>query len=85
MARAVNGDELRTRQAHRSDTPRAQLHAGYVLGKGAGYSDLEFAFLMEVISCPSPSRPAGLVREHLDAEKIASIPVLAARAARNDG
>ncbi|MBZ9640082.1 5-formyltetrahydrofolate cyclo-ligase [Streptomyces sp. PSKA30] len=95
--------------------------AGMRIGKGAGYSDLEFAFLMEaglisdrtvvvstvhslqvldeelpatdhdfgvdliitpdeVISCPSPHRPAGLVWEHLDAEKIASIPVLAARA-----
>ncbi|MER6384056.1 5-formyltetrahydrofolate cyclo-ligase [Streptomyces sp. NPDC001250] len=95
--------------------------AGARIGKGAGYSDLEFAFLMEaglisdrtvvvstvhslqvldedlpatdhdfgvdlivtpdeVISCPSPYRPAGLVWEHLDPEKIASIPVLAARA-----
>ncbi|MGP4085404.1 5-formyltetrahydrofolate cyclo-ligase [Streptomyces sp. KR55] len=94
---------------------------GVRIGKGAGYSDLEFAFLMEaglisdrtvvvstvhslqvldeelpatdhdfgvdlivtpdeVISCPSPHRPAGLVWEHLDAAKIASIPVLAARA-----
>ncbi|UUU32514.1 hypothetical protein JIX56_22880 [Streptomyces sp. CA-210063] len=35
----------------------------------------------EVISCPSPHRPAGLVWEDLDAEKIASIPVLAARVA----
>jgi 5-formyltetrahydrofolate cyclo-ligase len=96
--------------------------AGVRVGKGAGYSDLEFAFLMEagligdrtvvvstvhslqvldedlpctghdfgvdlivtpdeVISCPSPHRPAGLVWEDLDVEKIASIPVLAARAA----
>lgn len=31
----------------------------------------------EVISCPSPHRPAGLVWEHLDAAKIASIPALA--------
>ncbi|WP_232108058.1 MULTISPECIES: 5-formyltetrahydrofolate cyclo-ligase [Streptomyces] len=95
--------------------------AGVRIGKGAGYSDLEFAFLMEaglisdrtvvvstvhslqvldedlpatehdfgvnlivtpdeVISCPSPHRPDGLVWEHLDAQKIASIPVLAARA-----
>ncbi|QOV36998.1 5-formyltetrahydrofolate cyclo-ligase [Streptomyces ferrugineus] len=95
--------------------------AGVRIGKGAGYSDLEFAFLMEaglisdrtvvvstvhslqvldedlpatdhdfgvdlivtpdeVISCRSPHRPAGLVWEHLDAQKIASIPVLAARA-----
>lgn len=95
--------------------------AGVRIGKGAGYSDLEFAFLMEaglisgrtvvvstvhslqvldedlpatdhdfgvdlivtpdeVISCPSPHRPAGLVWEHLDAQKIATIPVLAARA-----
>jgi 5-formyltetrahydrofolate cyclo-ligase len=98
--------------------------AGVRIGKGAGYSDLEFAFLMEaglisdrtvvvstvhslqvldedlpatehdfgvdlivtpdeVISCPSPHRPAGLVWEHLDAAKIASIPVLAARAPGN--
>ncbi|MGP3925343.1 5-formyltetrahydrofolate cyclo-ligase [Streptomyces sp. 8N616] len=95
--------------------------SGVRIGKGAGYSDLEFAFLMEaglissrtvvvttvhavqvldeelpatghdfgvdlivtpdeVITCRSPHRPAGLVWEHLDAEKIASIPVLAARA-----
>ncbi|NUR01826.1 MAG: 5-formyltetrahydrofolate cyclo-ligase [Streptomyces sp.] len=97
--------------------------AGVRIGKGAGYSDLEFAFLMEaglisdrtvvvstvhslqvldedlpatdhdfgvdlivtpdeVISCESPHRPAGLVWEHLDAAKIASIPVLAAREPR---
>ncbi len=95
--------------------------AGVRIGKGAGYSDLEFAFLTEagligehtvvvttvhglqvldeelpatahdvgvdvivtpeqVITCPSPYRPSGLVWEHLDAQKIASIPVLAARA-----
>ncbi|MGC9541853.1 5-formyltetrahydrofolate cyclo-ligase [Streptomyces sp. UG1] len=94
--------------------------AGVRIGKGAGYSDLEFAFLMEaglisdrtvvvstvhslqvldedlpatdhdfgvnlivtpdeVIHCPSPHRPTGLVWEHLDTEKIASIPALAAR------
>ncbi|MEU5437690.1 5-formyltetrahydrofolate cyclo-ligase [Streptomyces sp. NPDC020719] len=98
--------------------------AGVRIGKGAGYSDLEFAFLMEaglirpetvvvttvhslqvldgelpamehdfgvdlivtpdkVITCRSPHRPAGLVWEHLDAEKIASIPVLAARASQS--
>ncbi|WP_338104346.1 5-formyltetrahydrofolate cyclo-ligase [Streptomyces barkulensis] len=97
--------------------------AGVRVGKGAGYSDLEFAFLAEagligertvvvstvhplqvvdgdlpatehdfgvdlivtpeeVISCPSPHRPAGLVWEHLDPAKIASIPALAARAPR---
>ncbi|MET9445955.1 5-formyltetrahydrofolate cyclo-ligase [Streptomyces cinerochromogenes] len=96
--------------------------AGVRIGKGAGYSDLEFAFLMEaglisdrtvvvstvhslqvldedlpatdhdfgvdlivtpdeVISCTSPHRPSGLVWEHLDAQKIASIPVLEAQAA----
>jgi 5-formyltetrahydrofolate cyclo-ligase len=100
--------------------------AGARLGKGAGYSDLEFAFLMEaglisdrtvvvstvhslqvldeeipstdhdfevdlivtpdeVIPCPSPNRPTGLVWEHLDPEKIASIPLLAARASTNGG
>jgi 5-formyltetrahydrofolate cyclo-ligase len=94
---------------------------GVRIGKGAGYSDLEFAFLMEaglisdrtvvvstvhslqvldedlpatdhdfgvnlivtpdeIISCESPHRPTGLVWEHLEAAKIASIPVLAARA-----
>ncbi|MFI9391783.1 5-formyltetrahydrofolate cyclo-ligase [Streptomyces bauhiniae] len=94
--------------------------AGVRIGKGAGYSDLEFAFLTEagligdhtvvvttvhrlqvldedlpatmhdvgvdvivtpeeIITCPSPHRPSGLIREHLDAAKIASIPVLAAR------
>lgn len=100
--------------------------AGARLGKGAGHSDLEFAFLMEaglisdrtvvvstvhslqvldeeipstdhdvevdlivtpdeVISCPSPNRPTGLVRGHLNSEKIASIPLLAARASTNGG
>ncbi|GAA1910848.1 5-formyltetrahydrofolate cyclo-ligase [Streptantibioticus ferralitis] len=95
--------------------------SGVRIGKGAGYSDLEFAFLTEagligehtvvvttvhglqvldeelpatahdvgvdvivtpeeVITCPSPHRPSGLVWEHLDAQKIASIPLLAARA-----
>ncbi|MFE0177990.1 5-formyltetrahydrofolate cyclo-ligase [Streptomyces sp. NPDC059002] len=98
---------------------------GVRIGKGAGYSDLEFAFLMEaglisdgtvvvstvhslqvldeelpatehdfgvdlivtpdeVISCPAPHRPSGLVWAHLDADKIASIPVLAARAPAHD-
>ncbi|WP_406170085.1 5-formyltetrahydrofolate cyclo-ligase [Streptomyces sp. NBC_00996] len=97
---------------------------GVRIGKGAGYSDLEFALLMEaglisdqtvvvstvhslqvldeelpatdhdfgvdliitpheVISCRSPHRPTGLVWEHLDAAKIASIPALAARAPAN--
>ncbi|WP_433854775.1 5-formyltetrahydrofolate cyclo-ligase [Streptomyces kronopolitis] len=95
--------------------------SGVRVGKGAGYSDLEFAFLTEAglidehtvvvttvherqvlnvelpatshdvgvdvivtpgetITCPSPHRPSGLIWEHLDAQKIASIPVLAARA-----
>lgn len=99
----------------------AVSRAGVRIGKGAGYSDLEFAFLMEaglispetvvvttvhalqvldeelpatghdfgvdlivtpdeIITCRDPHRPMGLVWEHLDAEKIASIPVLAARA-----
>ncbi|MFG2811939.1 5-formyltetrahydrofolate cyclo-ligase [Streptomyces sp. NPDC048410] len=93
--------------------------AGVRIGKGAGYSDLEFAFLTEagligdhtvvvttvhplqvldeelpatlhdvgvdvivtpdeIITCSSPHRPSGLIWEHLDADKIASIPVLAA-------
>ncbi|MBP0457468.1 5-formyltetrahydrofolate cyclo-ligase [Streptomyces montanisoli] len=97
--------------------------AGVRIGKGAGYSDLEFAFLTEagligehtvvvttvhglqvldgdlpatahdvgvdvivtperIISCPAPHRPSGLVWDHLDRRKIASIPVLAARAPR---
>jgi len=95
--------------------------SGTRVGKGAGYSDLEFAFLAEaglvraqtvvvttvhraqvvdeelpcarhdfgvdvivtpdeVIACDRPHRPAGLVWDELDAEKIASIPALAARA-----
>ncbi|WP_030905713.1 5-formyltetrahydrofolate cyclo-ligase [Streptomyces sp. NRRL F-5126] len=97
--------------------------AGVRIGKGAGYSDLEFAFLTEAgligehtivvttvhglqvldddlpatahdvgvdvivtpertISCAAPHRPSGLVWDHLDSRKIASIPVLAARAPR---
>ncbi|MEV8310997.1 5-formyltetrahydrofolate cyclo-ligase [Streptomyces flavidovirens] len=95
--------------------------SGVRIGRGAGYSDLEFAFLMEaglissktvvvttvhglqvveaelpstthdfgvdlivtpdeVIACPGAHRPSGLVWEDLDADKIASIPALAARA-----
>ncbi|MEV0598503.1 5-formyltetrahydrofolate cyclo-ligase [Streptomyces sp. NPDC050315] len=94
--------------------------AGTRIGKGAGYSDLEFAFLMEaglispqtvvvttvhtdqvldedlpstthdfgvdlivtpeeVIACHAAHRPSGLVWEDLDADKISSIPALAAR------
>jgi 5-formyltetrahydrofolate cyclo-ligase len=94
---------------------------GVRIGKGGGYSDLEFALLVEaglvgpettlvttvhslqvvdgplpetehdfsvdlivtpdeVIACGPPRRPEGLLWDHLDAEKIASIPVLAARA-----
>ncbi|MFE3882072.1 5-formyltetrahydrofolate cyclo-ligase [Streptomyces lydicus] len=97
--------------------------AGVRIGKGAGYSDLEFAFLTEagligehtvvvttvhglqvldeempatthdvgvdvivtpeeVITCRSPHRPSGLMWDHLSPRKIASIPVLAARAPR---
>jgi hypothetical protein len=33
----------------------------------------------EVIRCPHPRRPSGLVWEDLTAEKIAAIPVLAQR------
>lgn len=33
----------------------------------------------EVIECGPPRRPEGLLREHLEQEKIAAIPVLAAR------
>ncbi len=36
----------------------------------------------EVIACDSPRRPAGLVWEDLDREKIAGIPVLAKRATK---
>ncbi|MBY8886616.1 5-formyltetrahydrofolate cyclo-ligase [Streptomyces sp. PTM05] len=98
--------------------------AGVRIGKGAGYSDLEFAFLTEagligedtvvvttvdelqvvdeelpatehdvgvdvvvtpkeVINCSSPHRPSGLIWEHLDAQKIASIPLLASRTSRS--
>ncbi|WP_105970403.1 5-formyltetrahydrofolate cyclo-ligase [Streptomyces geranii] len=96
--------------------------SGVRIGKGAGYSDLEVALLIEaglitektvivapvhqlqviedeipetmhdfsvdyivtpdeVIPCPNPRRPSGLVWEDLTAEKIAAIPVLAALAA----
>ncbi|WP_344055230.1 5-formyltetrahydrofolate cyclo-ligase [Streptomyces thermoalcalitolerans] len=94
--------------------------SGARLGKGAGYSDLEVALLIEaglvtdqtvivapvhalqvieedipetehdfsvdyivtpddVIPCPNRRRPSGLVWNDLTAEKIAAIPVLAAR------
>lgn len=94
--------------------------AGVRLGKGAGYSDIEMALLLEaglispdtvivttvhslqvvneplpetehdfsvdlivtpteIIHCGPSRRPQGLVWEHLNPEKIAAIPVLAAR------
>lgn len=37
----------------------------------------------EAIECSPPRRPPGLLWEHLDEEKIAAIPVLAARVSRN--
>ncbi|WP_436319654.1 5-formyltetrahydrofolate cyclo-ligase [Streptomyces syringium] len=90
---------------------------GIRMGKGAGYSDLEFALLTEaglispetlvvttvhalqvvdgpipatehdvsvdlivtpdeVITCPTPHRPSGILWDHLAPEKIAAIPVL---------
>ncbi|MFC7731118.1 hypothetical protein [Actinomadura keratinilytica] len=36
----------------------------------------------EVITCGPPRRPRGVIWEHLSPEKIASIPLLAARQAR---
>lgn len=39
----------------------------------------------EVIECGPPRRPGGLYWEHLTAEKIAAIPVLATRAATSTG
>jgi 5-formyltetrahydrofolate cyclo-ligase len=39
----------------------------------------------EVIKCDPPRRPSGVVWEDLDREKIASIPVLATRAAQRGG
>jgi 5-formyltetrahydrofolate cyclo-ligase len=94
--------------------------SGARIGKGAGYSDLEVALLIEaglvtdetvivapvhqlqvvnekipetdhdfsvdlivtpdeVIKCPNPRRPRGLIWEDLTAEKMAAIPVLASR------
>ncbi|MFI6082400.1 5-formyltetrahydrofolate cyclo-ligase [Streptomyces sp. NPDC051217] len=94
--------------------------SGARIGKGAGYSDLEVALLIEaglvtdrtvivatvhplqvveedipetehdfsvdyivtpdeVIACPNPRRPRGLVWDDLTEEKIAAIPVLAQR------
>ncbi|WP_229349185.1 5-formyltetrahydrofolate cyclo-ligase [Streptomyces sp. UNOB3_S3] len=90
---------------------------GIRIGKGAGYSDLEFALLAEaglispdtlvvttvhplqvvdgaipstehdvsvdliitpdeVITCPAPHRPSGILWDHLAPEKIAAIPAL---------
>jgi 5-formyltetrahydrofolate cyclo-ligase len=98
---------------------------GARIGKGAGYSDLEFALLTEaglvgadtlvvttvhslqvidtpipvtdhdvnvdlvitpeeVITCPSPRRPGGILWAHLDESKIAEIPALQARAKSAD-
>jgi 5-formyltetrahydrofolate cyclo-ligase len=94
---------------------------GVRVGKGGGYSDLEFALLTEsgavdkrtvvattvhpvqvvdrelpetthdfrvdlivtpeeVVRCRRAHRPRGIVASHLDADKAAAIPVLAARA-----
>ena len=39
----------------------------------------------EVMECGTQRRPAGLDWEHLTAEKIAAIPILAARAAARHG
>ncbi|KWW98679.1 5-formyltetrahydrofolate cyclo-ligase [Carbonactinospora thermoautotrophica] len=36
----------------------------------------------EVIECAPPRRPRGILWDHLSAEKIAAIPVLAARIAQ---
>ena len=96
---------------------------GARVGKGGGFSELEFALLVEagligpdtvvattvhplqvlaealpetahdfrldlvvageeVIGCPHTRRPQGILWDHLDAAKIAAIPVLAARAQR---
>ncbi|RLV10411.1 5-formyltetrahydrofolate cyclo-ligase [Streptomyces griseocarneus] len=93
---------------------------GTRIGKGAGYSDLEFALLTEaglispetlvvttvhalqvvdgpipatehdvsvdliitpdeIITCPAPHRPSGILWEHLAPEKIAAIPALQRR------
>ncbi|MGH2719997.1 MAG: 5-formyltetrahydrofolate cyclo-ligase, partial [Actinomycetota bacterium] len=95
---------------------------GVRIGKGGGYSDLEFALATEAgligpatvvattvhpvqvldealpetehdfrvdlivtpdetIRCPRGQRPAGIIWEHLDEERIAAIPALAARRA----
>lgn len=94
---------------------------GIRIGKGAGYSDLEFALLTEaglispetlvvttvhalqvmdgpipasehdvsvdliitpdeIITCPAPHRPSGILWGHLPPEKIAAIPALQRRA-----
>ena len=96
---------------------------GVRIGKGGGYSDLEFGLLVEAglvgertllvttvhplqvldeplpesehdfrvdaivtpietIRTPAPKRPPGILWSHLDAEKIAAIPVLTALASR---
>ena len=96
---------------------------GARVGKGDGFSDLEFALLVEaglvgtdtvvattiqplqvlaealpetdhdfrldliiageeVIGCPRSRQPQGILWDHLDAAKVAAIPVLAARAQR---
>jgi 5-formyltetrahydrofolate cyclo-ligase len=79
---------------------------GARVGKGGGFSDLEFALLVEagligtdtvvattvhdfrldliiageeVITCRRSPRPQGILWDHLDAAKIAAIPVLAAQ------
>jgi 5-formyltetrahydrofolate cyclo-ligase len=51
---------------------------GARVGKGGGFSDLEFAG-EEVITCRRSRRPQGILWDHLDAAKIAAIPVLAAQ------
>jgi 5-formyltetrahydrofolate cyclo-ligase len=120
VARNVGVDELRPVDLVVCGSVAVNRH-GVRLGKGAGYSDIEFALLQEagligpdttivttvhqlqvvdddlpetehdfsvdliitpeeVIACGPGRRPAGLIWEHLNSEKIAAIPVLAARA-----
>jgi 5-formyltetrahydrofolate cyclo-ligase len=66
---------------------------GVRVGKGGGFSDLEFALLAdhdfrldlivageEVVTCRRTRRPPGILWEHLDAAMVAAVPALAARA-----
>jgi hypothetical protein len=63
------------------------IHALQVLDQELPETDHDFRVDVivtpgEVISCPRAARPAGILWDHLQAEKVAAVPVLAELASR---